>query len=366
VPAAIRLLTDGGLVATGEAGVGAIPATGPGLRMMWHPAKAAFRAGRVDAGAPDAWDDPKVGFNSTALGLNSIASGFASFAAGMGASATNDKSVALGSGSRALGFVSTAMGDNTTASGNFSTAMGQGTSASAFNSTAMGQDTSATGAASTAMGNLTTASGSSATAMGSRSVASGNTSFAAGSFASAGGNASVALGTQVSASTDGTFMFGDRSTSVPMLTFVPHQFLVRAAGGTAFYSNSALTAGVTLAAGAGAWASVSDATRKQHFRDLSGEDVLAKLARMSIQEWSYKAQDAAIRHVGPTAQEFHAAFGLGEDPLRISTIDADGIALRAIQALDERDRQHADEVAALRAALADLQAVVATLAGRQQ
>ena len=54
---------------------------------------------------------------------------------------------------------------------------------------------------------------------------------------------------------------------------------------------------------------------------------------MPIREWNYKAQDAAIRHVGPTAQDFHAAFGLGEDPLRISTIDADGIALAAVKAL---------------------------------
>ncbi len=93
--------------------------------------------------------------------------------------------------------------------------------------------------------------------------------------------------------------------------------------------------------------------------------MLAKLAGLSIQEWSYKAQDAATRHVGPTAQAFHAAFGLGEDPLRISTIDADGIALRAIQALNERDRKHADDVAALRAELAGLRVLVATLAGRQ-
>ena len=66
---------------------------------------------------------------------------------------------------------------------------------------------------------------------------------------------------------------------------------------------------------------------------------------MPIREWNYKAQDAAIRHVGPTAQDFHAAFGLGEDPLRISTIDADGIALRAVQALEARTRG-ADETLA--------------------
>jgi hypothetical protein len=75
---------------------------------------------------------------------------------------------------------------------------------------------------------------------------------------------------------------------------------------------------------------------------------------MSIREWNYKAQDAAIRHVGPTAQDFHAAFGLGEDPLRISTIDADGIALAGVKALVRENE-------ALKTALAELAARVERL-----
>ena len=75
---------------------------------------------------------------------------------------------------------------------------------------------------------------------------------------------------------------------------------------------------------------------------------------MPIREWNYKAQDAAVRHVGPTAQDFHAAFGLGEDPLRISTIDADGIALAAVQALEARMRALADDGRRLRESLATL------------
>ena len=46
-----------------------------------------------------------------------------------------------------------------------------------------------------------------------------------------------------------------------------------------------------------------------------------------MREWSHIAQDASIRHVGPMAQAFRAAFGLGEDPLRIGSMDADGVAL---------------------------------------
>ena len=85
---------------------------------------------------------------------------------------------------------------------------------------------------------------------------------------------------------------------------------MRASGGTTFYSNYTLSSGVTLAPNASAWSSLSDVNAKENFRDLNGADVLAKLAEMPIREWNYKAQDAAVRHVGPTAQDFHAAFGL--------------------------------------------------------
>jgi len=42
--------------------------------------------------------------------------------------------------------------------------------------------------------------------------------------------------------------------------------------------------------------------------------------------------------MGPTAQDFKAAFELGEDPLGINSIDADGVALAAVKALEARTR----------------------------
>ena len=36
------------------------------------------------------------------------------------------------------------------------------------------------------------------------------------------------------------------------------------------------------------------------------------------------------------AQDFHAAFGLGTDDKHIATVDADGVALAAIQGLNEK------------------------------
>jgi hypothetical protein len=87
---------------------------------------------------------------------------------------------------------------------------------------------------------------------------------------------------------------------------------------------------------------------KHAFRTLDGEDVLSRIAAMPVTEWSYKAQEPGIRHIGPTAQDFHAAFGLGEDPLRIGTLDADGVALAAVRALEARTRALQEEVEALR------------------
>ena len=336
VPVAIQLRPDGGLVAGGLPGLSDIPATGFGARMMWYPGKSAFRAGRVNG---TGWDDVNIGRSSIALGEDTVASGDRSAAFGAGTNATGSLSTAFGDFTNAGGTRSTAMGSLTDASGGFSTAMGQSTKASGTTSTAMGHGTLASGPNSTAMGDLTTASGLNSTAMGRNTVASGSMSLAAGNLVTAGGTASVALGQLATASTNGTFMFGDLSAfAAPLITVVPNQFLVRAAGGVGFYTNPTLTAGVTLAAGGSSWLVVSDRNLKSDFRDLPGDDVLDKLARMPIQEWSYTAQDAAIRHVGPTAQDFHAAFGLGEDPLRINTIDADGVALRAVQALELRDR----------------------------
>lgn len=73
----------------------------------------------------------------------------------------------------------------------------------------------------------------------------------------------------------------------------------------------------------------------------SSARILEGLARLPIHRWSYKSQDDTT-HIGPTAQDFHAAFGLGGDPTRIASVDADGVAFASIQALaGEADIQEA-------------------------
>jgi flagellar capping protein FliD len=64
--------------------------------------------------------------------------------------------------------------------------------------------------------------------------------------------------------------------------------------------------------------------------------MLEKVAVLPLSTWNYKSQDASIRHIGPMAQDFKAAFGVGETDTGITTVDADGVALAAIQGLNEK------------------------------
>ena len=76
IPAPFALLNDGGFLARGTVNVGAIPSSGAGTRMMWHPGKSAFRRGTVLGGQ---WDVANVGLHSTAFGYNTTASGVAEY-----------------------------------------------------------------------------------------------------------------------------------------------------------------------------------------------------------------------------------------------------------------------------------------------
>ena len=163
-PTAVQgLLAGGAFLAAGSLGAGAIPASGSGVRMMWYPGKAAFRAGRV---AGTRWDDDVVGNFSTAFGINTTASGPASTALG-------DSSVASGSSSLAAGF-------GTTASAQASVALGTVTSATGINSLATGNGTTAGGAYSVAFGSSTLSSGTASVAFGNSTSASGDNSLAQG------------------------------------------------------------------------------------------------------------------------------------------------------------------------------------------
>jgi len=87
---------------------------------------------------------------------------------------------------------------------------------------------------------------------------------------------------------------------------------------------------------AGALTELSDVASKQGIVPVDSEAVLQKIAGLEISEWSYR-NFPDQRHVGPMAQDFRAAFGLGVDDKGISSLDSSGIALAGIQALIEEN-----------------------------
>jgi hypothetical protein len=79
----------------------------------------------------------------------------------------------------------------------------------------------------------------------------------------------------------------------------------------------------------------SDRNAKERFKPVNAREVLNKVANLPITEWQYKTQGDA-RHIGPMAQDFREAFSLGRDDKHITSVDADGVALAAIQGLNEK------------------------------
>lgn len=84
---------------------------------------------------------------------------------------------------------------------------------------------------------------------------------------------------------------------------------------------------------------VSDRNAKEDFEAVNPREVLQKVSALPISRWKFKGDTNAAAHVGPMAQDFHAAFGLGADDEHIATVDADGVALAAIQGLNQKLEQ---------------------------
>jgi len=242
--------------------------------------------------------------------------------------------VALGVGANASGYGSIALGYGTTASGQYSTALGYGTTASGYGSTALGL------------------------------------------FTTASGNDSTALGYYSQATNTGCLVWSDNSTYPAASSTSDYSVTMRASGGYRLFANSGSTAGVSLAPGGAAWATVSDRNAKKNFAPVNGEEVLNKLAAVPVQKWNYKWEnDNDVPNIGPMAQDFKAAFYPGRDDKSITTLEFDGVELAAIQGLNQKveaGSQNAEvrmqkleaENTALKQSLAELKALVEKLANK--
>jgi hypothetical protein len=305
--------SSNGFAVTGTLYQGGIAATGPGTRMLWYPGKAAFRAGDVNG---TQWDDANIGVGSFATGGNAIASGSYSAAIGGNAVASGSSGIAMGAVAKATGNDAVAVGRQAEASGNFSLAMGEFAKATSTWSTAIGNRSTAASAA-TAIGRYVTASGLYSMALGSDANTNGKIGAVVMSTAAYGVEVKAAADYQFVARAN-RFWFGNNAN----VTAPAGQLIATSTG-------AYLTVG-------GAWVNSSDVNKKANFAAVAGEEVLGKVAALPIQTWNYRDEDASTRHMGPTAQDFRAAFGLGANETSIATVDADGVSLAAIQALEKR------------------------------
>jgi len=273
-------------------------------------------------------------------------------------------------------------GDDNTAS--FCATVGGGFSNAAseiYSTVGGGLDNTASGSYSTvAGGSSNTASGGNSTVGGGYSnTASGiNSTVAGGYYNTASGNYSFAGGRRAQALAEGVFAWADSTTYQVFPIDVANRFAVRASGGVYFYTNQYHSTGVYLAAGGTGWNPMSDRNKKENIEAVNPSEVLENLVAMPVSTWNLIDDDASLTYMGPMAQDFYAAFGLGNDDKSINTVNADGVALAAIQGLNLKVEEQAttiekqaatiaaqaSELSDLKARMAKLEALVEQLAAK--
>ena len=81
---------------------------------------------------------------------------------------------------------------------------------------------------------------------------------------------------------------------------------------------------------------ISDRNVKTAIRPVDASEILGRVVGLEISTWQYKKDGPEVRHLGPMAQDFKAAFGLWDTDRMIFPLDASGVSLAAIQALHRR------------------------------
>ncbi|MCW3039555.1 MAG: Flagellar hook-length control protein FliK, partial [Solirubrobacterales bacterium] len=89
----------------------------------------------------------------------------------------------------------------------------------------------------------------------------------------------------------------------------------------------------------GVFACTSDRAAKHDFTPVNGRSVLRRLSALPVTTWSYKSEKGGVRHMGPMAQDFRKAFGLGTDDKSIGQLDEAGVTLAAIKELNATARR---------------------------
>ncbi|MFL6254543.1 MAG: tail fiber domain-containing protein [Pyrinomonadaceae bacterium] len=324
-PAWFKVFQNGSFVATGNLGIGVSPMQGKGYRTSWDSYKGAFRSGYADA----EWDDANVGFFSWAGGSNSTAIGLYALAFGDTNSAESTSSIVFGSGNQVKGAAGFSAGAGNRVCDTYGVAFGNKAQSGGplINGKCDPDSFNLRGLAAVAIGYNVTADQDHTTAM--------------GKFASNNGFS-------------GTFIWSDGSATASADTFrntANNEFAARATGGFRFRTNLTGTTGCNLPAGSGVFNCTSSRTTKENFKGIDGNDVLARLRKVPVTSWNYISEGAQSRHLGPMAEDFYGAFGLGTSDKAIGVQDAVGVSLAAVKALDARTlelQQKTEEVEQLR------------------
>lgn len=340
-------------------------------------------------------DNLASGVGASAFGIGAIASGFGSATLGSGCSATGERAVAIGFTSLASGGYSTAIGHGAISSGLGATAVGRGSVAAGDYSFAGGRQARANHSGSivwadgveddfTSTGqnqflirayggvgiNTNNPRGAALMVNGDQRISGANTlEFGAGVVgkeANAGkiGYETFTPGTLdiVGAGTSGVdrklklWAEGGTTFAGPVTVSSSYLNVVGAGNEQAYLGGDGIGGDIEIGSRSvgimtvGFWNSAafshmnvvglsftptSDRNAKENFAAVDPAAVLAKVAALPLSAWNYKA-DPATRHIGPMAQDFHAVFGVGPDDKHIATVDADGVALAAIQGLNRK------------------------------
>jgi hypothetical protein len=276
---------------------------GAGTFFFWHPCRGSVRFGRVPT-AQTNWDDANMDDFTFAGGNQVVASGYGAFAYGDQVTASSTVGVGFGSGVTVSGTAGFSAGASNVCSG--------------FACTAIGYTVRAGGQGSVALGYRTTA----------------NNDY------------SVALGYRASNNTHtGTMVMGDESTTDSVRNQADNEFRIRYNGGIRLRVSTAANGntpgaggnvGCDLTVAVPSWTCASSRTLKENYLAVDGEDVLWRLRGLPITTWSMIGADPRVRHLGPVAEDFWRAFGLGLGETAIGLGDIDGVNLAAAKALETR------------------------------
>ncbi len=205
------------------------------------------------------------------------------------------------------------------------------------------------GSGNSAPGNYSTVAG------GSGNSASGDYStVAGGSGNSASGDYAFAAGRQAKATKNGCFVWADSNDTELECAF-NNGFYARASGGFRLFTSTSSTPKCTLTNADATWFCVSDRNAKADLVPVDPLDVLDRVMEVPIYTYRMKEAPPNIRHMGPMAQDFYAAFHLGDSDKMIGQGDVGGVALAAVQGLRLENDALRRENAALRARVESLE-----------